>query len=80
MFNTLHLFKGPVVGYISDNYGWGAMLALMNVLSTLSSITMFRAMVVQRRMDRSGGQIPYHLHHGSKSLSSSSEDKVPLMN
>lgn len=60
------------------------MLALMNVLSTLSSITMFRAMVVQRRMDRSGGggggQIPYHLHHGSKSLSSSSEDKVPLMN
>ncbi|CAL8143717.1 unnamed protein product [Orchesella dallaii] len=64
------VFEGPVVGYISDHYGWGAMLTLMIVLSAVSSLTMFRAMVVQRKADRYA--IP---HHGS----SNSEDKVPLM-
>jgi sugar phosphate permease len=52
------------VGYISDSYGWAAMLTLMIALSAVSSLTVFRAMVIQRRVDR---------------MMAGDEDKVPLM-
>jgi len=56
--------SGPIVGYISENYGWAAMLTLMIALSAASSLTIFRAMVIQRRVDMKSGI---------------TEDKAPLL-
>jgi len=57
--------EGPVVGYLSDRYGWPAMLIMMIVLSACSSLTVLRAMFLQRRLD--------------KSTISDTESKVPLI-
>ncbi len=59
------VLEGPIVGFISDNYGWAAMLMLMIFLSAFASFTIFRAMIIQRRVDRITG--------------GSSEDKLPLL-
>ncbi|CAG7835331.1 unnamed protein product [Allacma fusca] len=66
-FGTLGaVVEGPLVGFISDNYGWDAMFTLMILLSAAASLMVFRAMTIQRRTER---QIN----------ASNFEDKVPLI-
>jgi len=62
------VLEGPLVGFISDKYGWGAMFMFMIILSALSSLMVFRAMVIQRGVDRMAAILPV------------AEDKVPLYN
>jgi len=64
------VLEGPIVGIVSDNWGWDAMFTLMILLSAVASLMIFRAMTVLRRIERS---------QASSSSSSSLEDKVPLM-
>jgi sugar phosphate permease len=58
--------EGPLVGYIADNYGWGAVFTFMIILSAIASLMVFRAMIIQKRVDRGN-------------LARLSHDKVPLM-
>jgi len=44
--------EGPIVGWIADKYGWSTVFTFMIVLSALASLMIFKAMVIQRRIDR----------------------------
>ena len=65
------VMEGPIVGIVSDNYGWGAVFTLMILLSAVASLMIFKAMTVLRRTER--------IQSSLSSSSSSQEDKVPLI-
>jgi len=44
--------EGPIIGWIADTYGWTTVFTFLIILSALASLIIFKAMVIQRRVDR----------------------------
>jgi len=43
------VLEGPLVGYVSDRYGWNAMFVLIIALSSFGSVCVFKACLTQKR-------------------------------
>lgn len=43
------VLEGPLVGFVSEHFGWNAMFLLIIVLSTFGSFAVFKALMIQRR-------------------------------
>ncbi|XP_059490498.1 uncharacterized protein LOC132205462 [Neocloeon triangulifer] len=47
------VIEGPLVGLVTDWFGWNAMFLLIIFLSTLGSMCIFKAIMIQKRQTRS---------------------------
>jgi OPA family glycerol-3-phosphate transporter-like MFS transporter 1/2 len=46
------VIEGPLVGFVSETFGWNAMFVLIIVLSTFGSFAVFKALMIQRKQTR----------------------------
>lgn len=65
IYNSYLQLLGPIIGYLADSYGWGAVFTFMIILSAIASLMIFRAMILQRRVDQATARLSF--------------DKVPLI-